>query len=198
MVRAQAWGVTDSAGISAACSSPAQSLRRCRVPPGSHPTRYSDHCGAVLITVERRGGARQLWRPHLLLLMREGDSEEPKPNCLKKSNGSCRSCRAFASKPASPCISYFRRFSSSESTCRRVYRARACGRAGRSPNLIRIGYRRKLLCGACVAVLVRMILQRHLAIRLLQLRRIRIPGHAKFLQASVGALHNSARETQTS
>ena len=136
--------------------------------------------------------------PHLLLLMREGDSEEPKPNCLKKSNGSCRSCRAFASKPASPCISYFRRFSSSESTCRRVYRARACGRAGRSPNLIRIGYRRKLLCGACVAVLVRMILQRHLAIRLLQLRRIRIPGHAKFLQASVGALHNSARETQTS
>ena len=115
--------------------------------------------------------------------MREGDSEEPKPNCLKKSNGSCRSCRAFASKPASPCISYFRRFSSSESTCRRVYRARACGRAGRSPNLIRIGYRRKLLCGACVAVLVRMILQRHLAIRLLQLRRIRIPGHAKFLQS---------------
>ena len=115
--------------------------------------------------------------------MREGDSEEPKPNCLKKSNGSCRSCRAFASKPASPCISYFRRFSSSESTCRRVYRARACRRAGRSPNLIRIGYRRKLLCGACVAVLVRMILQRHLAIRLFQLRRIRIPGHAKFLQS---------------
>ena len=55
-------------------------------------------------------GARLFRRPYLLLLMREGDSEEPKPNCLKKSNGSCRSCRAFASKPASPCISYFRRF----------------------------------------------------------------------------------------